>query len=88
MSDIVRQDDPGDHNGVLPGKVLRASGSATLNGKKVAVHGDLYKCPKHGTVTIIATGSGTIDGKKIVKVGDKTSCGAKLKKGSSDGSID
>lgn len=88
MVDIIRQDDPGDHQGKFPGKVLLATGSATLNGKKVAVHGDLYKCSKHGPVPIIATGSGTIDGKKIAKVGDKASCGAALKIGSSDGSID
>lgn len=87
MTQIVRQGDTGLH-GPFTGVVSRATGSATLNGKKVAVHGDLYKCSKHGNQKIIATGSATLDGKKVVKVGDKAACGAVILKGSSDGTLD
>lgn len=87
MTDIVRQGDQGMH-GPYPGVVSRATGSATLNGMRVAVHGDLYKCSKHGSQQIIATGSATLDGKKVVKVGDKAKCGAVIMKGSPDATLD
>lgn len=85
MTAIIRQDDTGDHNKKKIGKVFKATGSATLNGKKIAVDGDLYLCPSHGKVKMIATGSMMVDGKKSVKVGDKTTCGAILSTGSPDG---
>lgn len=78
MPAVIRQGDAGDHSGKSRGTVIGASSSATLNGRKVALMGDLYDCPKHGKKPIIATGTATIDGKKVAVVGDKASCGALL----------
>lgn len=87
MTQIVRQGDTGMH-GPDPGSVTRATGSGTMDGKKVAVLGDIYTCSKHGKQPIIATGSATMDGKKVAKVGDKAACGAVILVGSPDGTLD
>lgn len=74
---VIRLGDPTTHGGV----VVSASGTVTINGKRVARKGDHVTCPipGHGVVTIIEGDPLlTDDGKPIALEGHKCSCGCSL----------
>lgn len=74
---VVRLDDPTTHGG----KVISASSTSIVEGKPVALVGDLVSCPKkdHGVNKIIE-GSKTCysDGKPVVIDNSLCECGCKV----------
>ncbi|SAL60725.1 PAAR domain-containing protein [Caballeronia humi] len=59
------------------GKVIEATSTFSLDGKKVALEGDLVSCPEHGTNPIIEGGSGYIEnGRALVVHHCRTQCGS------------
>lgn len=71
---VVRLGDPTTHGG----RVISASSSMQMEGKLVALLGDLVSCPipGHGVNPIIeGSDCFTYDGKPIVVHGNKSACG-------------
>lgn len=63
------------------GKVISASSTMIVNGKKVALIGDMVSCPKtgHGTNPIVeGSAEWSSDGKAIAVDGCKCQCGCQL----------
>lgn len=72
----IIEGDTTTHGGV----VIRGSHSVVLDGRHIALIGDLVECPKCGGTFPIVTGSNmvTTHGKGIALEGMKTACGAVL----------
>jgi uncharacterized Zn-binding protein involved in type VI secretion len=71
---IARVGDTGSHGGAI----VTVSSNTKIDGKKIALDGDIYPCPTHGNKAIIGTGGLKIDGKRVVCHGDVTACGATI----------
>jgi uncharacterized Zn-binding protein involved in type VI secretion len=73
MTKLVCLGDPTSHGG----KVITASSTFTLDGRKVTLIRDLVSCPEHGDNTIIESGEGySENGRKWVAHGCRTQCGS------------
>jgi uncharacterized Zn-binding protein involved in type VI secretion len=65
--------DPTSHGG----KIITASSSYVLNGRKAAVLDDLVSCPIHGDNPLVEAGEGfTDEGRPLVASGCRSRCGA------------
>lgn len=61
------------------GKVIKASGSFTIDGRRVARLGDLVLCPMHGVNPIIEGDTATLDeGLPLALHGHRSACGSAL----------
>lgn len=80
MSALIRLGDPSDHGG----RMVSASGKATINGVVGCVSGDMHVCPikNHGTTSVTGTSKLTSNGIRHIRVGDVAGCGAVLVSGS------
>ena len=82
---VARLGDTGSHGGAIS----TASGTISVNSKKIARVGDTYSCPKHGSNPIV-TGALSVfgQGQLVAHVGSKTACGATITSGSPDTFVD
>ncbi|MGF6969833.1 putative Zn-binding protein involved in type VI secretion [Paraburkholderia sp. WC7.3g] len=81
MTKPVREGDRTSHGGV----VKKATSTFTVDGKKVALIGDIVSCPEHGDNPITEHGEGYSEGgRKWAVDGCRTACGSAVK-ASSDG---
>lgn len=61
------------------GRVIKASGSFTIDGRRVARLGDLVLCPMHGVNPIIEGDTATLDeGLPLALHGHHSTCGCAL----------
>lgn len=61
------------------GRVIKASGSFTIDGRRVARLGDLVLCPMHGVNPIIEGDTATLDeGLPLALHGHHSACGCSL----------
>ncbi|AKJ42107.1 PAAR domain-containing protein [Pragia fontium] len=74
---VIRLGDRTSHGGT----VITATSTAVMDGKKIALVGDLVDCPQtgHGVNPIIEGSSGWVsDGKQVAVDGCRTACGCTL----------
>lgn len=74
---FIREGDTTSHGG----KVLGCTPTNTVDGKPLALRGDMVSCPRcGGTFAIVSTKQlgMTFDGRPVASEGDKTACGAVL----------
>lgn len=78
MFAFIREDDETDHGG----RVLKCTTKYIMNGRPMALFGDLVACPRCGGVFPIVSVKRelnmTFDGRPVATAGDKTACGATL----------
>ena len=80
MRSIARISDSSDHGG----HIVSASSNATANGLKIAIDGDIHRCPiqGHGDTILIGGGSLKSKGRHVIREGDRAGCGAIIITGS------
>lgn len=68
--------DPTTHGG----RVISASGTYMIHGKRGVLIGDLVKCPKrgHGVSPILGSRSSSSNGRAMAADGDLCGCGARV----------
>ncbi|MBF6043187.1 MULTISPECIES: PAAR domain-containing protein [Pseudomonas] len=78
---VARLGDPGSHGGAI----TTGSSPIFVNSLPIALVGDTYSCPIHGS-NPITTGAPHVFGlgKEVAHVGSKTACGATITAGSPD----
>ncbi|PTS94277.1 PAAR domain-containing protein [Pseudomonas sp. HMWF006] len=78
---VARLGDPGSHGG----NISTGSSPIFVNSMPVALVGDIYSCPLHGS-NPITTGAPHVFGlgKDVAHVGSQTACGATITAGSPD----
>ena len=80
-SPVARLGDTSNHGGTI---TTASSKNLNVNGKAVAVNGDLHSCPisGHGMTPITSTATTKSNGQSVVTVGCVAGCGAVINSGS------